>query len=170
MASRERPIRSEWESLPRLRTGRELAQPRVRGVHNGVLYETKRYGFRDRELSRRKPPGVFRIMVIGDSLAMGAGVPVAERYSSRLEQALRSFRKEKRFEVLNPAHSGMNATAIVNRFSNLGVQFDPDLVVYGFTLNDIEGSAYRQTHDPSLYDQRRLLDCRSYLWRLAGPG
>jgi lysophospholipase L1-like esterase len=108
-------------------------------------------------------------MVIGDSLAVGAGVPVEERYSSRLEQALKSFRNEKRWEVLNLASAGMNATAIVKRFSNLGVQFDPDLVIYGFTLNDIEGPAYRQTRESWYYDQRRFLNCRSYLWRLVGP-
>jgi lysophospholipase L1-like esterase len=169
VAPRERPLPSEWEGLPTLRTIRELAQPRVRAVHNGVLYETNRYGFRDREFSKQKPPGAFRITVIGDSLAMGAGVPVEERYSSRLEQALGDFHKEKRLEVLNLAQSGMNATAIVKRLSNLGVQFDPDLVVYGFTLNDIEGPAYRETRDRLFYDQRRFLDSRSYLWRLVGP-
>lgn len=169
VAPRQRPIRSEWEGLPRLRTIRELAEPRVRGVHNGVLYETNRYGLRDREWRTRKPTGVFRIMVLGDSVAVGAGVPVEERYSSLLGRALESSRTEKRWEVLNLASSGIDATAAVDRFSDLGVRLDPDLVIYGFTLNDIEGPTYRVTRERGYYDQRRFLDSRSYLWRLVGP-
>jgi hypothetical protein len=56
----------------------QLAHANVRGLYNGVLYQTNRFGIRGREVPRRKPADVFRIAVIGDSFTMGSGVLVQE--------------------------------------------------------------------------------------------
>ena len=46
-------------------------------VSGDTLYRINSAGFRDRDRAQPKPPGVFRILVLGDSVGFGYGV-VAE--------------------------------------------------------------------------------------------
>jgi hypothetical protein len=48
------------------------------------------HGHRDVEVTLEKPPGVFRILVLGDSLTVGANVRQEEAYPKVLEKHLRS--------------------------------------------------------------------------------
>src|SRR5678815_4139427 len=57
-------------------------------------------GWRDRERSPEKPPGIFRIVVLGDSFTWGHGVEDEEIFTRRLEQKLSGV------EVLNMGLSG----------------------------------------------------------------
>ena len=53
----------------------DFSRSQVRGLMaTGALYRTNRHGFRGREYAARKPAGVFRVMVFGDSVTMGSGV------------------------------------------------------------------------------------------------
>jgi len=44
-------------------------------------------GFREREVRIPKPPSLFRVMVLGDSLTWGAGLATDQRYSDLLKHA-----------------------------------------------------------------------------------
>jgi len=135
--------------LPQILDVPQLVAPNVRGViPPGVYYRTNSAGFRGREYARPKPPGVFRIVVVGDSVTMGAGVAEEEAYPARLEQMLNAPGGTVTYEVLNLGVSGLNARAVVDRLEQVGLPYDPDLVVYGYTLNDIEGPAYRRSQVP----------------------
>jgi hypothetical protein len=164
-----RPLPPEWEGLPTLTGLFEMALPKVRGLVGGALYETNSAGFRGPERSLRKPLGVFRIAVIGDSFTMGAGVTLEESYAYRLERALADTHPERRVEVLNLGLAGIAASAAVDRLDYLGLGYDPDLLVYGYTLNDIEGPAYRRSYEASFVDPTRFLRSPLYLWRFLGP-
>src|SRR6185369_2313530 len=48
------------------------------------------HGLREREIEPAKPPGVFRVMVAGDSFVEGAQVPAENTVSRRLESLLQS--------------------------------------------------------------------------------
>jgi hypothetical protein len=91
-----------------------------------------------------------------------------------LSRLLEGRSERWRYEVINLGVSGLNITAIVNRIRKVGLRYHPNLLVYGFTPNDIEGPAYRipvRSPDP-LADQKRydrLLQSPSYLVRMAGP-
>ena len=63
-------------------------------------------GYREREFELEKPPGVYRIAVVGDSFAYGQGLPVEERFSNLLEAKLNS-RGEQSYEVLNFSVPGL---------------------------------------------------------------
>lgn len=154
-------------ALPDLRTKEELAQPNLRARIMGTPYETNSAGFRGRERTREKPPGTFRIAVIGDSFAMGWNVAEADTYAARLEAALSA--QGTPVEVLNFGMAGLDAVASVERFHALAQDYDPDLVIYGFTLNDLENEHYRRSAPHFAEVQRALMASPSYLWRVLAP-
>src|SRR3989442_15392782 len=69
---------------------------------NTVRLNTR--GFRDAEADVVKRPGVFRIVLLGDSITWGHGVDQTERYGDLLAEELR--RRGLAVEVVNLAVSG----------------------------------------------------------------
>jgi hypothetical protein len=51
-----------------------------------VAYQINSLGFRDKERSPKKPPGVYRALLLGDSQVFGWGVPATGRFSELLEK------------------------------------------------------------------------------------
>jgi len=116
-------------------------------------------GLRDDETPREKPAGTFRIAAIGDSLTHGSGGPRESAYPEQLEALLnaRAGTAEQRFEVLNFGVPGYNIEQVVRRLRVLGLGFAPDLIVYGYALNDpqafsIEAEALRTLRDEAARD------------------
>lgn len=164
-----RAIPEAWRGLPDLRTRVDLGQPNVRALNAGALYETNSAGFRGRERAAQAPPGGFRVALIGDSFAMGWGVAEADSYAARLEAALGRNAAGAPAEVLNFGLAGLDAVEVVERFHGLALAYDPDLVIYGFTLNDLENAHYRRSapHLGEVHDV--LMASPSYLWRVLAP-
>jgi lysophospholipase L1-like esterase len=98
-------------------------------------------GLRDRDFAVPKPPAVFRIGAIGDSITHGGGVTREAAYPKRLEARLESARRPDapRFEVPNLGVPGYNVEQVVARLRALGPALELDAVVYGYTLNDPQG-------------------------------
>jgi lysophospholipase L1-like esterase len=159
--------------LPELHTAFDLTRPNVRGIYNGALVQTNSAGFRGPERAVPKPEGVFRIAVAGDSVTMGSGVEEAQTYVALVEQALNAG-GAPRYEVLNLGLIGLDISGVMARLRSVGLRFEPDLVVYGCTINDIAGNGYR----PSMIVWSRLIqhagyerfrDSPSYLLRTVWP-
>jgi lysophospholipase L1-like esterase len=147
-----RPAPAEYDaSLPRIKGLRALAAPHVRGVHKGVLYRTNSRAIRGPEYAERPPAGVFRVAITGDSVTMGWGVEEAEAYPALLEQGLSAHPvapdARRSYQVLNFGLAGLNADGAVSRLIKKSAYYRPSLVVYGFTVNDIEGPHFRRS-DP----------------------
>jgi hypothetical protein len=94
------------------------------------------FGFRDGEFSPRKPPGVYPIVAIGDSFTAAMGIAEEERYTERLEAALRAGRGPT--EVLNFANPGAELDAHVETLRHAGLAVAPDLVLLQWYPNDFE--------------------------------
>jgi lysophospholipase L1-like esterase len=96
-------------------------------------------GMADQELALEKPPGVFRIAFVGDSISASfhLGRPRPEIYLNVLARNLdREGRGGLRFEPLN---FGVNAYSILQAARTLetrALQFAPDLVIAQLCLND----------------------------------
>jgi hypothetical protein len=159
----------KWQALPTLKGIDALTRPNVRGIFTGTLYETNRAGLRGPWRPRRKPSGVFRVVLIGDSFSMGSGVLYQDSYAALLDRMLEEKRHGQRYQVINVAMAGLATVGVMNRFENVGLRYDPDLVIYGYTINDIEGPDYRHTAEPELRDPHRFRDSRSHLIRAVGP-
>jgi len=169
-----KPLDPALEGLPKLHTVMELGGKHVRGVHGSVLFRTNGAGFRGREYSLEPPPNTYRIVLIGDSFAMGWMTDEEATYAMRVEKRLNEASAKTRFEVLNLGLGGLNTRLIVNRLERIGLPYHPDLIVYGFTVNDIEtpqefGMREQGEPDPLLAEWRRFADSPSRLLQVMWP-
>jgi hypothetical protein len=98
-----------------------------------------RAGLRDREFEVPKPPGVFRILMIGDSVTSALYVPRQQTIPKLLEDLLRRHAAatgHPTYEVVNLGVTGYNATQVVESLRERGASFEPNLVIYNYVLND----------------------------------
>jgi lysophospholipase L1-like esterase len=103
----------------------------------GARYTVNAAGFRDREYAHEKPPGTFRILVLGHSVAFGWSVAVEDSYPKILERRLAAVLPDVPIEVLNLSVCGYNAYAKAALFIDVGATFDPNLVLMEFGVNDL---------------------------------
>src|SRR5438105_1128358 len=81
-------------------TGFRLKPGGVGQFQMGIPAVANSHGHRDVEVAAKKPPGVFRILVLGDSFTVGANVRQEEAYPKVLERRLRSV-YGSRIQVVN---------------------------------------------------------------------
>jgi lysophospholipase L1-like esterase len=162
----------EGEELPVYDGILELARANNRGIHRNVYHRTNSHGIRGPERPANPAPGTFRIAVTGDSTTMGSGVLEEDRYTNQLDRRLGSD-----YEVLNLGLSGLNIDGVVARLDQLSRHYRSHLFVYGFSLNDIEGPAYRSRSagpPPAVFGRAywagvaALERSPSYFWRFLG--
>lgn len=124
-------------------------------------------GYRDLERTTAKPPGVRRVLALGDSFTWGASVEFDDAWPQRLERSLSRRRREK-WEVVNLALPGMNSVDQRAQLENEGFAYQPDVVVLAYVLNDSEDAQAAETRraedwiasrqaSPSALDRSALL-------------
>lgn len=106
----------------------------------GHLHRFNSLGFRGESFSK-KNPDVFRIIALGDSLTYGQGVAENDTYPMVLQNMLH---ENYRIEVLNFGVCGNQISDTCKLFERFGAGFQPDLVIYGFCLNDFLPSGVGQ--------------------------
>lgn len=120
--------------------GQRLA-PGYDGWFAGVPVRINSLGFRDRrEYQLEKPAGVFRILVLGDSVTFGHGTLDDTTYPYLLEQRLRRWRPDVNWEVWNLGVPGYNTRQELDYLEEIGPRAKPDVVVVGFFPNDFTGN------------------------------
>ena len=102
----------------------------------GVPLTINSRGWRDGEFSLKKPQGVRRIMVIGDSVVFGYGVKLEDTFPKVIERGLNS-REPGRYEVISMGGAGGNTYSQKRVIKENVAIYDPDLVILAFNLNDI---------------------------------
>lgn len=104
-------------------------------------------GLRNRELGPKKT-GTFRILFIGDSLIWSGETSSGELYTAVLERRLNSrFPNDPNsFEIINAGIPGYTTYQELEFLKIYGMDMKPDLVVLGFTLNDLY---YKYLHRPT---------------------
>ena len=111
------------------------AAPNTHGKGWGTDISINSHGFRGREYTVAKPPGVYRIVVLGDSITFGNNLPANQNYPSLLENQFNQH--GKRVEVLNLGLGGYDTLQEVATLEDTGLKFAPDMVVLGYCINDI---------------------------------
>jgi lysophospholipase L1-like esterase len=107
------------------------------GMTHGHTVRINAWGFRGPEWPATKPPGGFRIIVMGDSFTFGQGIGEEERYTTLLEKQLRAKFSGKTLEVLNLGVAGYSAVDEAILLEKIGPLLHPDLVLVQFTGNDV---------------------------------
>ena len=88
------------------------------------------FRFRSGPVEKTKPPGQFRILVIGGSNAYGYGVALYEHsFSNRLEKLLKERHPQKNIEVICVAARGYNLYQNLTFYKLHLRKFQPDLVI-----------------------------------------
>jgi hypothetical protein len=99
-------------------------------------------GFRDRERSVARPPGGYRILVLGDSFVEALQVPLDEAFPAVLEDRLRRRPGGNRTEVLAMGQSGFGTASELMRYLDFGAAYDPDVVLLAFYAgNDVRDNS-----------------------------
>lgn len=102
-----------------------LAKPATHTINADSLNDARNY-------SVTKPPGVFRIIALGDSFTFGQYVNTSEAWPTLLEKTLNSgaCKTGTTYEVLNLGVEGYDVDYIAHRYVVRGMKYDPDLIVW----------------------------------------
>ena len=99
----------------------------------GLGRTTNSFGMFDQEYTVEKPPHVWRIALLGDSMGLG---PFGQNYESLLEKHLNESHPAtdiQKFEVLNFAIGGYRITQIMEAMSEKAARFHPDVYLVAIT-------------------------------------
>jgi len=110
--------------------------PNREAILMGVHFQTNSMGLRGSELSYERTPGVKRIVLLGDSLTVGWGVPIEQTFSWRIGEMYRD--QGLPIEVVNTGVGNWNTIQEVQYFFTEAYKYRPDVVVLNFFANDAE--------------------------------
>jgi hypothetical protein len=94
-------------------------------------------GLHDREHPFEKPPGVYRVVTLGDSYTAALEVPLDESWPRRLERLLQARIPGATVEVVNLGVGGYATANELLLFRRLGARYRPDLVLLALEDSDI---------------------------------
>ena len=101
-------------------------------------------GLRDANRSMAKPAGVWRILVVGDSMVQGREVNADETFVAGLETRLNRCSRfaDRRVEVFNFGFGAYNTAAEIQLLRTRGWKYQPDEVLLALYVgNDINGNS-----------------------------
>lgn len=126
-----------------------------RSSHPGLVYEIRpgqcganADGYLGPDYALQRPAGVFRIVMIGDSVAMGQGLQPNESLGVLLQNELNLLKVDgiDRFEVMVMAVSGYSTSQEIIVLENNALRYSPDLVVWSYVLNDPAHPVYHNAN------------------------
>jgi hypothetical protein len=103
-------------------------------------FESNELGFR--APSVRKPPGTFRLLVVGDSWTYGMGVGFDESFPGQLQTLVSAMVPEQQIEIWPlalPGYNTLNETGAIEVFFD---RIQPDAVVLCPTRNDNDSNFF----------------------------
>ena len=113
----------------------------------GLTYHNS-LGYRDREFSLVKPPGVFRIVALGGSTTYTSRVEDNEKtFTAQLEKVLVQKYGYKNVEAINAGVVGYSSWESLINLEFRVLDVDPDLIIVYHATNDVQARLV----DPSAY-------------------
>ena len=137
----------------------------------GIPLHVNSLGLRSPEIAVPKPAGQKRVLVLGDSVTFGSGVPEEQSFSRRLESTLRQ-QLACPVEVVNAGVSGYGTVEEADYFTHEGLEVEPDVVLIYYVENDnvsvthFEGAVASFLKDQVVY-RSNLVNAVLYAWRLS---
>lgn len=110
---------------------RKNAEALLQGVH----IRTNELRMRDKPRTVRPEPGVRRLIVLGDSITLGWGVPQERTYAAVLEARLAAL-GDGRHEVLNAGVGNYTLSRMVGQYDFDLRRLDPEIVILAFYLTN----------------------------------
>ena len=110
-----------------------------------VLFRTNSLGLRGRETEVPKPPGVYRIVLLGDESILGAATDESQTVAARLEHWLQT-RSRMRIEVVNAGLPDSCPLLTYLRVRHGLMSLEPDLLLVDVNLSDVEDDRNFRRH------------------------
>ncbi len=125
-----------------------------------VHMRTNSAGIRaDYEIPYKKPAGVKRIVVLGDSFGMGYEVNLEDTFTTRMSENLNNA--GIKCEVVNLSSSGFSNAEELIVLQNEGFKYEPDLVLLAWHASDLDENI--RTNLFKLEDGRLKRNAETYL-------
>lgn len=132
-------------------------EPNSTGAFGRIPTGTNSHGHRDRATTLEKPKGTLRVLVLGDSFTVGAGVRQEEAYPHLIEVMLNERFEAATIEVINSGTGGWQPFQYAQYLEHYGLQFDPDVILVGFYVgNDMYDQMSRTDQLPTASFGRRV--------------
>lgn len=142
--------------------------PGLRQTYQGVRVSINELGLRDRKLEM-KDEGELRILLLGDSVTFGSGVPIEATFGRRLESTLAS-KLGRPVRTVNAGVGGYNTLqerAALEKYADV---IEPAVVILLYVNNDIEAPfdpwSTLSLRDKSPPEAIEALLWKSWLYRL----
>jgi hypothetical protein len=100
-------------------------------------YSINALGLRDREISKKKPIGTKRVLMLGDSFTEGNGVEAKDAFPARLQALVDAAGLSTRWEVLNAGEGGYSPLLEYLLLEKQLIELEPDLVILNLDLSDV---------------------------------
>lgn len=130
-----------------------VPKPNAEGIYamsdSKTQIEINSKGIRDKSYDYKKPEGIKRIVVLGDSFTWGYGVEEKNIFTEILEDEL-----FKNIQVINMGVSGYGSDQELLFLEEEGIMYNPDLVVVAFYVgNDITNNinSIQYNHPKPMY-------------------
>ncbi len=111
-------------------------RPSHHAVYGPTELRTNSFGLRDHEFSREKPDEEMRILLLGDSVTLGSGVPAESTFCARMERTIQA-QSPGPVEVINSGVGSYNTEQELAYLKKEGMTFSPDLVLLLYVINDL---------------------------------
>ena len=145
--------------------------PGLTRIYQGVEVSINELGLRDRAPTK-KQEGELRLLLLGDSVTFGWGVPVEQTFSRRLE-AILSLQFEQPVRTVNSGVGGYNTVQEYTFLKKYAHTIEPDIVSLLYVSNDISPNyppfnpwSKRSLRGKSPPEVINLLLKKSWLYRL----
>jgi len=122
---------------------------------NGTSATSNAMGFRGPVVVQPKPPGTYRIILLGGSTTHGWGVGDDSTIDASMRRLLAARYPDRHFDVINLGFDGYDSWQDFERLRSDGIPLQPDLVIVNSGINDVRNARY-----PNLVDK----DPRTILW------
>ena len=103
---------------------------------DGQRYKLNSIGWWEREFSKNKAPGTYRIIAMGDSLTMGVNMPLGKNWTQVLESGLQQ-KMDHPVAVINAGQAAYNTVQELEYYKQYLTDWHGDLFVLQFFLNDV---------------------------------
>ena len=131
-------------------------RPNTHAFLLGVDCKINSLGLRDYEITTNKPPGTYRIVVLGDSFTFGWGVHFDETFPKLLEKSFNANPPSpnwKKYQVINTGIGNYNTAQELASLKDKWLALDPDMIIDCWCVNDAE---------PTPHPSRNWLAYHSY--------
>ncbi len=119
----------------------------------GVEYRNNSLGLRGREVKPGPHPGVYRVLVLGDSNTFGWRVAEQDTFCARAEKLLNEnvAPGAERIEFVNAGIVGYNTGDQLALYRRLAPLLEPDLVLISWYYNDLDRLGFHVDADGFLF-------------------